>query len=78
MFKYELNQLIYYLRKNRLHSAPILSRMKVDNLHEDKDPELFNQFDYDSGTYYATCHGIYEEENVFDSKENLAQNIINS
>lgn len=78
MFKYELDQLVFYLQDNRLHSAPVLSRMKVENLHEGSHSDFFNQFDCNSGTFYATCHGIYKEEEVFGSKEELAQNIVNS
>jgi len=77
MFKYQLDQLIYYLKDNKLHSASILSRMKIENLYNDKNSELFNQFN-NEGTFYATTHGIFEEEKVFSSKEELAKYIIES
>lgn len=81
MFKYELGQLVYYLLDNKLHSAKVLSRMKLERLDESKnnDPyDPYDNFDYDSGTFYATCHGTFREDEIFGSKEELAQNIINS
>jgi len=77
MFKYSLDKLVYYLQENKLHSAKILSRIKVENLYDDKHTEMYNQFKC-NGIFYATCHGIFEEERIFNSKEELAKYIIES
>jgi hypothetical protein len=74
MFKYELGQKIYYLMDNRLHSAPVLSRIIVENQKEDYD-SIFKQFG-NARILYATCHGEIDEKDAFASKEELADNLI--
>ena len=74
MFKYELDQLVYYLKDNKLHSAPVLSRSITENLREDYDT-IFKQLG-DSRRVYATCHGIINEEELFESKKALAEFIM--
>lgn len=76
MFKFKLNELIYYIKDDKVHGAPVLSRMKVDNLHEDWDStdgqrSVFKAFG-NKGIYYSTCHGILSEEEVYANKEDLA------
>ena len=60
--KYELEQIVFYMADNKICGAPILARMYMDNLHV-------------SGTFYVTCHGLLEEENVFASKSELLDSI---
>lgn len=73
--KYELGQLIYYIRENRLFSAPVLARIKVENLHQDlahtnEQKKLFTPFG-ESGVFYGTCHGIINESEAYSSREDL-------
>lgn len=78
MFKFELNQLVYHLKDNKVHSAPILSRHYVDNKVEvdwsieKKDP--YSPFGKARVEYY-TCHGTFEEEVVFKNKEELKNSL---
>ena len=77
--KYELDQIVFYIADNKICGAPILARMYVDNLHEDfahtkEQRELFTPFGL-SGVFYATCHGIIQEDNVFASKSELLDSI---
>lgn len=77
--KYNLQQTIYYLLDNKVHSAPVLSIMEVRNDKEDlaytkEQKELFTPFGK-QGIKYATTHGIFPEEKVFDSKENLLKSL---
>jgi len=79
MFTFDLEQLIYYMLDNRVHSAPVLARMCVDNLHEnwantDKQKEVFTPFGK-TGVYYATCHGIIPYRDAFGSKEDLLDSL---
>lgn len=72
---YELGADIYYFRDNRVHSAPVLARMIVDNLHEDwahtaEQKDLWTPWGK-GGVYYRTCHGIFEHREVFGSKQEL-------
>lgn len=82
MFKYELDQLVYYMKDNRLHSAPILARKAIEN-HGDfdaRDPDqrhLFTPWGR-SGIEYRTCHGFYKEHQLYASKEDLASALIES
>jgi hypothetical protein len=77
MFKYELGQLVYYMKDNKVHSAPILSRMLVENLNEDWDcteqqKEFFKPFG-DSDIIYHTCHGTFAEYEIYSTKEELKE-----
>ena len=79
MFLYDLGQVVYYLNNNVIHSAPILSRMYVDNAHSDwactdKQKQFFERFG-ESKIVYATCHGEFTEDKVFPSKEELAKSL---
>lgn len=78
--KFELEQTVYYLLENKLHSACVLARHRVENAKEDyactkQQAELFTPFG-PGGTYYATCHGQFREEQVFGTKEELAAALI--
>lgn len=73
--KYELDQVIYYLRNNKIHAAPVLSRKHVDNLMQEaacteQQKVFFTRFGL-SGTWYSTCHGAVNEADAFASKEEL-------
>ncbi len=74
--KYELGQVIYYILDNRVHSAPVGSRMTVENSHDDwahtsAQKESWTPFG-ESRIVYATCHNnSLTEEECFASKEEL-------
>jgi hypothetical protein len=78
--KYELGQTIYYLRNNTVHSAPILARICIENLHNDWTSTtaqmlLFVPFGL-AGVNYATCHGMVKEQEAFATKEELAESLL--
>ena len=80
MFKFELDQTVYYIKDNRLHSAPVLSRMVVENLKPTwnstkEQADLFQRFG-PCRVVYATVHGTYDETTLFESREALAAAII--
>ena len=80
MFKHELDQTIYYMADNRVHSAPVISRMYVDNLHPNwtatpEQKELFTAFG-PTNIMYSTCHGTISENMVFGSVQELVQSLI--
>lgn len=73
--KYELNQMLHYVRDNKPHSAPVLARMLVDNLREEwahtqEQRNIFTPFG-PRGVYYSTCHGLVREDEAFDSQAAL-------
>jgi hypothetical protein len=76
MFKYKLDQLVWYLENNKVHSATILSRRYIDNLFPQKErcteeqEELFGRFGNEC-ILYATVHGEYSEDELFSTKEEL-------
>ena len=80
MFKFELDQTVYYIKDNRLHSAPIMSRMVVENLkptwNSTKEQVDFYQRFGPCRVVYATVHGTYDESSLFESPEALAAFII--
>jgi hypothetical protein len=80
MFKFELDQTVYFLMHNRVCSAPVVSRMLAENLHAkwnatDKQREMFQRFG-PCRVVYATVHGEYDEAMLFASREELAVAIL--
>jgi hypothetical protein len=79
IFKYNLGQQVFYFNKNKIHSAKIFSRCFIENSPEisvsNKEQALFfNRFGLNK-IQYATCHGEFNEENVFSSKEELLKSM---
>jgi len=77
--KYELGQVVYYMINNKVHSAKILARMLVENLHDDwactpEQKKLFTPFGH-SSVHYATCHALLLESEVFASKDELFESL---
>ena len=80
MFKFNLEQLVFYLVDNRIHSAPITSRMVVENSHDDwactnEQKAAWQPFG-PSAVKYATCHGTFGENQIFESREALSKNLV--
>lgn len=81
MFKYALDQVVFYLQDNRVHSAPVLSRKYVDNkwadkdIHTDAQQESFQRFG-PGVVKYATVHGEYTESKLFANREDLAASLL--
>lgn len=70
-----VGELIYYMRENCIHSAPILSKMIVENGNEhlastSEQKEVFTPFG-PAGIIYATCHGKVNSNEAFKSPEAL-------
>ena len=77
--KYALEQIIFYIADNTVHSAPVLSRMVVENLHDDwgsnsEQRELWAPFGI-AKTVYSTVHGEVLESKAFASKEDLLNSL---
>ncbi len=80
MFKYELNQLVYYMKNNAVHSSKILSRRVVENAHQasayDPDSRHLYAMWGETTIEYRTVHGVYKENLIYASKEDLAAALI--
>jgi hypothetical protein len=81
MFKFDLNQTVYYLGPRGVYEAPVLARMQCENLNPgwastSEQRELYTPWG-EAGTYYRTCHGIVPETACFASREELGQAIAN-
>ncbi|MEE9539959.1 MAG: hypothetical protein V3V85_00515 [Candidatus Thorarchaeota archaeon] len=77
--KFQVGQLIFYMKDNRLHSAEVTSIMTVDNEHDDwthtpEQKETWQPFG-PSGEFYGTCHGIIDVKNAHATKEALTENL---
>ena len=76
MFKYELDQTVWYIKEDRVHSGPVLSRKYVDNKFPkdlrctDEQEYSFGKFKME-GIWYATIHGIFTENQLASSKKEL-------
>lgn len=79
MFTFELGQTIYYVRNDRIHSAPVQARMIVENAHgdwacTDAQKSLFTPFGH-AGEVYATCHGLVPYVEAFGSRQELIDSL---
>lgn len=78
---WKVKRLIWYMKEGRIHSAPILSKMTVENaygneyVHTDVQKEFFQRFG-EGGIYYATCHGIVAHENAYPNEDCLMRALI--
>jgi hypothetical protein len=76
--KYKLEQTIWYMKGNKPHSAKVLSFKTVEALHTDastpEQKEIFTPFG-STGTFYGTCHGVFEECDCFASKDELLKSL---
>jgi hypothetical protein len=70
MFKFKLMDKIFYLRNNKVHSAPVLARRFVDTQNPTSNSEIYERFG-EPNISYSTCHGIVPESEAFASKEDL-------
>lgn len=78
---FELDQTIFYMKDNKVCSAPILSIMTVQNSKklDSATPEqrkIFNRFGRD-GIFISTIHGEFEVdgETVFATKQELLDSL---
>lgn len=73
MFKYNLNDLVHYQKSGKYHSARILSRMCVENVHDNwsttaAQRAAFQKFGR-ARIVYATIHGEFSEPELFPTAE---------
>jgi len=68
MFAFKLDQVVWYMKDNKVHSSAIISRKYVDN--KKSFTPLGN-----GGIIYATLDGVYLESELADSKENLLKTL---
>lgn len=76
-FEHDLGQTIFYLKNNRIHSAVVVTRMLVENAHDDwvdtKD-HSWQRFGV-TGERYVTCHGVVEAREAFATRDELKDSI---
>lgn len=75
-----LGETIYYLRNDKLHSAPILSKIIVENANDDWDcneeqKEIFTRFGK-AKIAYSTCHGEINDREAFKTPEALFAHLL--
>jgi hypothetical protein len=77
-YRYEIGQLVYYMKNNLVHSARILSRANTENSDLEActavQKEAFQRFGPNS-TVYSTCHGEFKESEVYPTKEDLFKSL---
>ncbi len=73
--KFQIEDVIYYMNENRVHSAKIFARQQVEANPTTKpsNPEQARLYAPwgDTRIEYATCHGTINEKDAFESKEAL-------
>jgi hypothetical protein len=72
LFKYDVEQLIYYMGNNKVHSAPVLGRLYVEECVQQIGGSLS---DLPNGCHYKTCHGIFTESEVFGTRQELLESL---
>jgi hypothetical protein len=76
----KLGDIVWYMLNNKIHSALVLARMTVENLHEysactKEQKELFTPFG-PAIICLATCHGIIDGTRVYASEELLVDSLL--
>lgn len=79
MFKFNLDQVVYFMLNNEVYSSKIVSRMIVENAHDDwacteEQKEMWQPCG-PSTVKYATVHGLFDENILFESKEALLSSL---
>jgi hypothetical protein len=78
-FKWNLGDTVYKIINNKVHSAPILSRMIVENKHDNwsstnEQKAIYTPFGK-TCIKYSTVDGIFDEKELFSSKEELLKSL---
>lgn len=78
--KANVGDVVFYIRDNVVCSAPVRAiqvRVAEDDFSPIKKGSSYDPFDVKSiGIIYFTCHGRIREQELFTSKEELAEAII--
>lgn len=79
---FEPGETIFYMRESRPHSAAVLARLTVENLHDDwadtkEQTALFRPFG-PARVQYSTCHGFVDEREAFATKDALLSSLVGS
>jgi hypothetical protein len=78
--KFELGQVVWYIENNVVHSAQVVARQFVENLHNDWDSTKVQQETWqpfgEQRTKYATVDGVYNEDQLFASRKELGEFIM--
>lgn len=71
----KLGDVIYYMVKSKVHSAPIVAVVVVENAHDNwahTNEQLMTWQPFGpSGTRYATVHGVFDASQCFPTREAL-------
>ena len=67
MFKYNMDQTVYYMMDNRVHSAPVLARRYVETAANIPSRAHVGE----NSIVYGTTHGTFHERNLFTSLKDL-------
>lgn len=77
--KFNLEQVVWYMLDNRVHSAKVTSRTIVENVHENWNSTAVQRAAWqpfgNSGIRYGTTHGQFSENQIFGTKEELLQSL---
>lgn len=69
MFKYEIGQLVWYIKNNCIHSAKVVARSITE-----VDPEFEKcraNNSWHAKLLYVTIHGAWDEEQLYRSVDDL-------
>lgn len=76
VMKYELDQVVHYMRDNKPHNAPILARLLIKPVVLVYGADARGRSRAEPGldavsVYYETCHGLVGEEEAFASRADM-------
>ena len=76
---FELNQRVFYMCENRIHTGEVRSRVHIDNRPDD------NMTDSDSCYWqpfgqqairYGTIHGVFDQDQLLGTQEALLEDLM--
>lgn len=75
--KYDLDQIVYYVFRDRICSSQILGRRFIEVCEKVKFIQGMGVSWSDRmGTYYYTSHGEFPEDRLFPTKEELVNDLL--
>jgi len=76
---YKIDDIIFYMTENKIHSAPIMSINVVETNPEltasnSEQKQVFTPFG-EAGIWYATVHGVIKSNLVYTDRKSLLKSL---
>jgi hypothetical protein len=83
-FKFKLGQRVFYLNDNKIYDGEIFARQLIENSYDEdyacteEQQKFYNPFGNEGKYYNVQCVGIISENKIFETKEDLVNDLLNN